>query len=137
MNQSAESFTVSSKNCNHVNLVKLQKNKVDNTITLDIMTSSPKCKKFPNKRKRDIAGRNVFKFSLRYQLSSSAPSDTPFQSNRKINSIVAIRAFSLFWIVLWNVQTILAYSASMRSSTKAQTFNQFVYFFLFRQPQIC
>lgn len=108
MNENAESLTVSSKACHHVNLVKLQKNKTDNTITLDILTSA-KCQK----KRRDHASketrRNIFRFSFLNQLTASVAS---FEVSAKSNSIRLIQIFSLFCIILANVTKILAYASS-------------------------
>lgn len=117
MGENAESLTISSKTCNHVNLVKLQKNKTDNTITLDIITanctSSHQKKKHHSSAAHDV-NRNVFKFSFLHQLSISTPSDTPFSVADSSNAITGIRVFSLFWIILLNVTTILSYASSKK-----------------------
>lgn len=118
MNENAESLTISSKNCNHLNLVKLQKNKSDNTITLDIISTN--CSISPHRKKEhesqlDKAAdplRNIFKFSFQHQLSISTPSDTPHDRANENKPIHGIRAFSLFWIILLNVTTMLSYTSS-------------------------
>lgn len=114
MSEAAESLTISSKNCNHLNLVKLQKSKTDNTITLDIITN---CNHRMKHRENnfDIAGdarRNIFKFSFLHQLSISSSSDTPSGVCEKNNAIQGIRVISLFWIILLNVTTALSYASS-------------------------
>lgn len=113
MSENAESLTISSKNCNHLNLVKLQKNKSDNTITLDILSTN--CNVFPHKTKRcakhfDTVGearKNLFKFTFRHQLSVSNTSFEPYDA-----SVQGIQVLSLLWIILLNVTTVLSYASS-------------------------
>lgn len=118
MNENAESLTISTKNCNHLNLVKLQKNKTDNTITLDIISTN--CNVSPRRKKRrhialEVAGetrRNIFKFSFQNQLSTLTPSDTPHDICERNNAVNGIRVLSLFWIILLNTTTMLSYASS-------------------------
>lgn len=107
MNENAETMTISSKNCHHVNLVKLKKNKSDNTITLDIISNCASAKH--QTKRHDETRRGIFKFSFQHQLSIS---DTPHDSVEKNNTIHGIRALSLFWIILLNVVTTISYTAS-------------------------
>jgi hypothetical protein len=114
----AESFTISSKNCNNqVNLVKLQKNKSDNTLTLDIISanchSAPSRRHQTQKNQLDLAGetpKDIFKFSFVHQLSESTPLDTPFVCNNSV--IDGIRFIGLIWVFLVNVVTALSYASS-------------------------
>lgn len=110
MPENAEKMTISSKNCNHVNLVKLQKNKEENTIILDIISANI----FPCKKQRhNESTSKIFKFSLQRQLSPLTSSDTPFNNNDKSLGIISgIRGFSLFWIILLNTTTLLSYVSS-------------------------
>lgn len=113
MSENAESLTISSKTCNHLNLVKLQKNKSDNTITLDIISTN--CNVFPHKTKRcakhfdaaSEARKNLFRFTFRHQLSVSNSPLTPHDA-----SVQGIQVLSLFWIILLNVTTVLSYASS-------------------------
>lgn len=118
MSDSAESLTISSKTCSHLNLVKLQKNKTDNTITLDIISTN--CKVAPHNKSRNCRSKSddleetplktIFKFSFQHQLSSSTPHLTADVFN--IAAINGVRTFSLFWIMLVNVTTTLSFAAS-------------------------
>lgn len=109
MGENAESLTISSKNCNHLNLVKLQKNKIDNTITLDIISANvPSRKKKCQRNHSEV--KNIFKFSFLHQLSASTPTATPYDNDN--STLPAIRVFSLFWIILLNVTTTLSYASS-------------------------
>lgn len=111
----AESLTISSKNCNHVNLVKLQKNKEDNTLILDIMSANCAVPSRNHQQSNRFGfdgetQKDIFKFSFVHQLSDSTPSDTPFVD--ELNIIHGIRFFSLIWIILLNVLTVLSYASS-------------------------
>lgn len=107
----AESLTISSKNCNHVNLVKLQKNKTDNTLTLDIISANCSASSRNRQSQNDLeTPKDIFKFLFTHQLSVSTSSDTPFVVETDI--IHEIRLFSLLWIILLNVVTVLSYAAS-------------------------
>lgn len=115
MSDSADTLTITNKNCHHLNLVKLKKNKSDNTITLDIITLNCGASKH---RKRRHGNRfsenhpNVFKFSFLHQLSVSTPADTPHDVIDENNAIHGIRVLSLFWIILLNVTSIVSYASS-------------------------
>jgi hypothetical protein len=96
-----------------MNLVKVQKNKSDNTLTLDIISASCKTTKLPNSNRFDELSerhKNIFKFSFVHQLSDSTPSDSPFPV--ETTAIHAIRLFSLIWLILVNVVTVLSYTSS-------------------------
>lgn len=121
MDKNAESLTISNNQmpCNHVNLVKLQKNQTENTIKLEIIhqhTPSTKCNRVHRKKHHDsqlIGGhclKNIFKFSFLQQLSVSNSHD--FDSVSRYNIIHLIRVNSLFWICLVNATTTLSYAAS-------------------------
>lgn len=105
-----ESLTISSKNCDHMNLVKLQKNKSDKTITLDILS----CKLHPCKKRKQHDDRHLsenqkklFSFSFNHLFHEDVDSTN--------NLIHFIRTTSLFWIILLNVTTVLSYASSKSS----------------------
>lgn len=108
MNENMESLTISSKSGSHVNLVKLQKNKSDKTITLDILSSCPlhECKK---KRSAGAhlakkTNRTVSLFSFAHLFHQEIDSTN--------NLIHLMRTTSLIWIILLNVTTTLSYASS-------------------------
>jgi hypothetical protein len=105
---SAESITITNKNCKHMNLVKLQKNKVDNTLVLDIITAenqkSDPTYQFEFNKQFD---KDLSKFSFFHQMSDST-SDIPKQAE----IIHAIRFFSIIWVVLLHTCTALSFASS-------------------------
>lgn len=115
MSDTADTLTITNKNCHHLNLVKLKKNKTDNTITLDIITLNCGASKHRKRRHENQFSEthpNVFKFSFLHQLSISTPADTPHDVIDENNAIHGIRVLSLFWIILLNVTTIVSYASS-------------------------
>lgn len=98
----ADSITITNKNCKHMNLVKVQKNKVDNTLVLDIITAENR----HHQRSPKEIPKNYYKFSFIHQLSESSeiPSET--------SVIHGIRFYSLIWVVLLNVVTVFSYASS-------------------------
>lgn len=116
MKGDTDSLTISSKTCNHLNLVKLQKNKSENTITLDIISTN--CNAYKRKMKssqaerKSVQSKAIFKFSLQHQLAVSTPSDSPHATTIDNKSIHGIRIFSLIWILLLNTTSVLSYVTS-------------------------
>jgi hypothetical protein len=91
-----------------MNLVKLQKNKVDNTLVLDIITAENRSSdptyqfKFNKKLDKDLS-----RFSFIHQMSDST-TDIPKQAE----IIHALRFFSIILVVLLHTVTILSYASS-------------------------
>lgn len=108
MKENMESLTISSKNCDHMNLVKLQKNKADKTITLDILSCRlHQCKKRKSIDESKYLSENqkkLFSFSFNHLFHEDLDSTN--------NLIHFIRTTSLFWIILLNVTTVLSYASS-------------------------
>lgn len=108
MKENMESLTISSKNCDHMNLVKLQKNKADKTITLDILSCRlHQCKKRKSSVESKYLSENqkkLFSFSFNHLFHEDLDSTN--------NLIHFIRTTSLFWIILLNVTTVLSYASS-------------------------
>lgn len=108
MNENMESLTISSKSGSHMNLVKLQKNKSEKTITLDILSSCPlhECKK-KRSRSENLANkthRTISLFSFTHLFHQEIDSTN--------NLIHFMRTTSLIWIILLNVTATLSYASS-------------------------
>lgn len=92
-----------------MNLVKLQKNKIDNTLVLDIITAENRTSEPTYQFRFDKQiDKNLAKFSFISQMSDGANSNIP-----EVDILHGIRFFSLIWVVLLNVVTVLSYAASM------------------------
>lgn len=121
MNENMESLTISSKSGNHMNLVKLQKNKSDKTITLDIL-SCPlhECKK---KRSTGRGEHNIVKSSTRRNISLFSFSHLFHEEIDSTNNLIHfMRTTSLIWIILLNVTTTLSYASSKQIPLGIQIF---------------
>ena len=105
----ANSITITNKNCKHMNLVKLQKNKVDNTLVLDIITAETRSVAPKNRFKLGREhGENLIKFSFVHQLSDLT---TDMPTGAEV--LHGLRFFSILWIILLNVVSVLSYTSSM------------------------
>lgn len=121
MDSNTDSLTINNFSHNsHVNMVKVQKNKSENTIMLDIISAN--CyNAFALKKnqqmltqldKVDEFRENLFKFSIQQQfdnLLNKSSNDSVTNSIDEINSIHGIRCVSMFWIILVHCTTFLSY----------------------------
>lgn len=105
----AESIVIKNKNCKNTSLVKLQKNKVDNTLILDIITAENQNPKptYPTNHSNKPMLKHLSKFSILYQISDLS---TDISNRNQIFHY--IRFFSILWVILLHTVTILSYSSS-------------------------
>ncbi|CRL04483.1 CLUMA_CG017564, isoform A [Clunio marinus] len=111
MNEKTDSLTISNKACNHMNLVKLEKNKIDKTITITLDNCVVPNRRRKNLMNPDVQGR-IFEFSFQNQLSVIDSSDSSFDRVDLNRSFHVMKCFALFWILFLNVTTTLSYAAN-------------------------
>jgi hypothetical protein len=107
MSNDTDNLTISTKSCNHISLVKLQKNKTENTITVDITSTN---RILHAKKSKEIA------FSQSDQASKlfafSFPRRKVYDSGQTFTALHGIRAFAVFWILFSSVESHLLSSAT-------------------------
>lgn len=109
MSNETDNLTISTKSCNHISLVKLHKNKSDNTITVDITSTN-----------RGVYGKKAKEIDCRESGLSKKLFALTFSSKKACSSsqtssiLHGIRAFAIFWILYSSVESHLLSSSSSK-----------------------